>query len=290
MTVVVEHLSKTIFKKPILSDLNFTLVPGEIVGLVGRNGVGKTTLMRTLVDQYHPDAGRILVDDANLAQVPARRSDLFYLDADGIFFKRWRLTKIAQAFEAAYPAFDMAQYTHLLQRFKLNDQRYGQLSKGYQALVRVALAIASNAEFILFDEPFDGLDVIVRQQIVDLVIDLVADGKRGVLIASHDLRELDGLADRVLMLKHETLIKDIRLEALRQQASKRQMVFAGKTIPDAIKANGHILSIQGRVVIMLFDDYNNTVKAAVAAAKPVLNEALPLQLADLFVSELKEEA
>lgn len=289
MTVVVEHLDKTIFKKPVLADISFTLVPGEIVGLVGRNGVGKTTMMRTLVDQYHPDAGKILVNDADLSLVPARRSDLFYLDAEGIFFKRWRLTKVGQAFQAGYPNFDLDAYTKLLARFNLKDQRYGQLSKGYQALVRVALAIASNAEFILFDEPFDGLDVIVRQQIVDLVIDLVADGKRGVLIASHDLRELDGLADRVLMLKHETLIKDIRLEDLRQLASKRQMVFSGKIIPDVIKANGHILSIQGRVAIVLFEDYNDTVKSEVEAVNPVLNEALPLQLADLFISELKED-
>ena len=122
MTVAVEHLDKTIFKKPVLADISFTLVTGEIVGLVGLNGVGKTTMMRTLVNQYHPDAGKILVNDADLSQVPARRSDLFYLDAEGIFFKRWRLTKVGQVFQAGYPNFDLDAYTKLLARFNLKDR------------------------------------------------------------------------------------------------------------------------------------------------------------------------
>lgn len=288
MSIEVQALTKRIGTQPVLEGITFSWQLGEIVGLVGRNGVGKTTLMRTLIDQYHPDGGRIEISGADVAKVPTRRQDMFYLDTEALFFKRWRLPAIGATMALAYPHFDQAQYLTLLAKHDLNNQRYANLSKGYQALVRVALAIASQTPYILLDEPFDGLDVIIRKQIVALVIDTVASGKRSVMIASHALAELDGLADRILMLKDTRLIEDVTLEDLRQQAVKLQLVFAGTTLPAVIKTQGRILSVQGRVVTVLFTNYTPTLQQAIAQAHPVLNETLPVMLEDLFVSELRK--
>lgn len=288
MSIEVTALTKQINTQPVLEEITFSWQLGEIIGLVGRNGVGKTTLMRTLIDQYQPNGGRIEISGADVAKVPARRQDMFYLDTEALFFKRWRLPAIGATMALAYPKFDQALYLALLAKHDLSNQRYANLSKGYQALVRVALAIAAQTPYILLDEPFDGLDVIIRKQIVSLVIDTVAAGKRSVMIASHALAELDGLADRILMLKDTRLVEDVTLEDLRQQAVKLQLVFPDKTLPAVVKTKGRILSVQGRVVTVLFTNYSPALQQAITQAHPVLNETLPVMLEDLFVSELRK--
>lgn len=97
-----------------------------------------------------------------------------------------------------------------------------------QGLFNMILAISSNARFLLLDEPFDGLDVIVRKEVIGLLLEHISDNQRTALIASHNLNELENLADRVLLLKNQTIIKDYRLEEMRESAKKIQMVFKTK--------------------------------------------------------------
>lgn len=290
MKLTAQHLAKTIAGKRVLSQLDFTWQTGEIVGLVGRNGAGKTTLMRTLVDQYHADHGQVAIDGRNLAEAPQARQNLIYIDPTEVFFTRMNLAKIAQYYAAGYPHFDQNRYRNLLAANNLPlTKRYGELSKGYQALVVMALNLASAVPLILLDEPFDGLDLFIRETIVKAVIEEVAAGERGFLIASHDLAELDGLADRVLFLKRGTISRAVALEQVRSEAAKLQLVFATNQIPAVVRDRGQILNIQGRVITALFPAYTPIVKAALTAAQPVLMEVLPLSLSDLFRSEYAGE-
>ena len=290
MKLTAQHLTKTIGEKKVLSQVEFSWQTGEIVGLVGRNGAGKTTLMRTLVDQYHADHGQVAIDDQDLTAVPEARQQLIYIDPTEGFFARLTLAKLGRLYALGYPTFDQARYRSLLAD---NDlvlaQRYGELSKGYQALVVMALNLASAVPLILLDEPFDGLDLFIREMIVKAVIDEVAAGQRGFLIASHDLAELDGLADRVLFLKRGTISKTVTLEAVRDEAAKLQLVFPATQIPAAVRQYGQILNVQGRVITALFSPYTAAVEAALTAEQPVLIEKLPLSLSDLFRSEYAEE-
>ena len=151
----------------------------------------------------------------------------------------------------------------------------------------VALALASQAPYVFLDEPFDGLDVLIREKIVNLVVDAVADGQRTFLIASHNLIELDGLSDRVLFVKGGRISRDLTLEDVRQQAVKLQLVFKTNKIPAVVKQYGRILNIRGRVIEAVFPDFNQEIQAALAAEQPVLNESLPLSLSDLFKVEFR---
>ncbi|GAF38848.1 ABC transporter, ATP-binding protein [Agrilactobacillus composti DSM 18527 = JCM 14202] len=136
---------------------------------------------------------------------------------------------------------------------------------------------------------FDGLDILIRERIVNLVVDAVSDGTRTFLIASHNLVELDGLSDRVLFVKAGRISQDLTLEAVRKTAVKLQLVFPSKSIPAAVTANGRVLSVRGRVIEAVFPNFTPEVEAALAAEKPVLNEALPLSLADLFKVEFRSK-
>jgi ABC-2 type transport system ATP-binding protein len=290
VTLQVKQLSKQINKHQIISDVTFNWAPGEIIGLVGRNGVGKTTLFRTMVNHYVADAGQVLVDDHPIQQAPTRQREIFFLDTQYNFLSNYSLKELPDFYSLVYPKFDRQRYGELLRHFDLNaGDQYRRLSKGMRAMVNIILALTSNATYLILDEPFDGLDVIVRENIATMVIDEVADQRKGFLISSHDLNELDGLSDRVLLLKDSQLAHDYNLEAIRETAKKIQLVLPDKTIPAVLKEHSHLIRVSGRVLVVVITDYTDAIDQQLRALHPVLLEELPLTLEDLFRANLAHD-
>ncbi|MCT4487791.1 ATP-binding cassette domain-containing protein [Levilactobacillus parabrevis] len=290
MTLQVSGLSKQISGRAIIQDINFEWAPGEIIGLVGRNGVGKTTLFRTMMNQYVPEAGHVAIDGEDILDVPSRQEQLFFIDTQYNFLSTYRLWELPRFFGTVYPNFDGKRFTKLIAQFKLDpNSQYRRLSKGMRALVNLILALTSNATYIILDEPFDGLDVIVRENIATMVIDEVADQQKGFLISSHDLNELDGLSDRVLLLKDSQLVHDYNLEEVRSRAKKIQLVLNDKMIPDVLKAHSQLIRVSGRVLVVVITDYTPAIEQELKALKPVLFEELPLTLEDLFRANLAHD-
>lgn len=286
----VMKLSKMIEGKQILNDVHFELKANEIVGLIGRNGSGKTTLFRTLTGKYLPDKGEIELDGISLLTATQSKSELFYIDEAENFLAPYTLKTINQFYRTAYPNFNQDLFLTLTGSHQLPlHVNYHGLSKGMQGLFNMILAISSNARFLLLDEPFDGLDVIVRKDVIGLLLEHISDNQRTALIASHNLNELENLADRVLLLKNQTIIKDYRLEEMRESAKKIQMVFKTKKIPSLVKEHSRLLTIQGRVITAIFEDFNQDLANKIQTLQPVLFEELPLSLEDLFEANLKEK-
>ena len=290
----IKNLTKTIDQQPVLKDISFTLTEKEIVGLVGRNGSGKTTLFRVLAGHYLPDSGDIQINQESLFQHPAVKQDLFFIDEKENFLRTYSIKKIAKFYQLAYPKFDQVLFIDLIRKHELLLNRsYRQLSKGQQALFQVILAICSNAQYLLLDEPFDGLDLIVKKEVIGLLMEHLGEQSRTALIASHNLSELENLVDRVLLLKNQTISKDYRLEDMREKAKKLQLVFKTKKVPALVKENSKMLDFQGRVVTVVFERFSKELEEAIKEFDPLVYEELPLSLEDLFEANLnshKKEA
>ncbi|MHC5269078.1 ATP-binding cassette domain-containing protein [Enterococcus sp. LJL98] len=286
-----EQVGKNIDGKEIIKNVNFILHPNEIVGLIGRNGSGKTTLFRTISGQYTPDHGEISIYGTNLAIDPRQREEIFYIDEKENFLNMYSLKKINQFYQAAYPKFDQDLFIALMKQhqFPINLS-YRRMSKGMQGLFQMILAICSNATYLLLDEPFDGLDVIVRKQVIGLLLENLSETNRMALIASHNLNELEGLIDRALIIKGQTIMQDYRLETLRQNARKVQFVFKSKKVPDIVKEHSKVIDIQGRVINALFENYTEALEQEIRSFEPILFEELPLTLEDLFEANLSQES
>ncbi|KRM72482.1 ABC transporter ATP-binding protein [Lacticaseibacillus brantae] len=282
MSLVIKGLGTRIGQQQILTDINVDLHPGEIVGLIGRNGVGKTTFFKTILHQYLPNSGEIQIDGTNVTQDPSVFPRVFYLDDQNLYFAHESIRFAAQFAAMVYPDFDGDTFWRLMAANKLlARQPYRFLSRGLKAYVRVSLAVASGSPYVLLDEPFEGLDIIVREQILQLIVQEVADHQRSFLLASHDLDELDGLSDRVYMLKDGQIAGTYDLESLRQHAQKLQLAFKADQLPE-IAHQGQVISHRGRVYEILFSNYSDAIDAALRAGHPILMEPMSLTLTDLF--------
>ncbi|MGG5368703.1 ATP-binding cassette domain-containing protein [Enterococcus sp. AZ196] len=286
--MIVKNLAKTIDQLSVLKDIEFTLNDNEIVGLVGRNGSGKTTLFRILAGHYLPDEGDILIDQESVFEHPAVKQEIFFIDEKENFLRTYSIQKIGKFYQLAYPKFDQALFVELVKKHNFSlIQNYRQLSKGEQALFQIILAICSNAQYLLLDEPFDGLDVIIKKEVIGLLMEHLVEYSRTAMIASHNLAELESLVDRVLLLKNQAIIKDYRLEEMREKAKKLQLVFKTKKVPAIVKENSKMLDFQGRVVTVVFENFSEELETAIKGFEPLVYEELPLTLEDIFEANLK---
>lgn len=283
----VQNLTKRIHQKIILDDISFSLPKGEIVGLVGRNGTGKTTLLRTLAGQYLADEGEVWIQGTNIFVSPMFKEEIFYIDEKANFFASYTLGQLATFYRSVYPQFDEIYYQQLMKRYELTKvMRFKAISKGMQGLFKMILAIASRATYLLLDEPFDGLDVIIRKEVIGLLVGYIEESGHTALIASHDLDELDHLVDRVFFLNGATLSLGYELEQTKAQARKLQLVFKTKKVPTLLTEQTTILSVQGRVIVVLVERYTEEFAQKIKVLEPLLVEELPLNLEDLFMANV----
>lgn len=243
MTLSIKNLSKAIDQVPILEQVTFDVTGGSIVGLVGRNGAGKTTLMRLIAGEMQADTGEIIFDNKG-------RRSIFYLDPLSNWLAPFNAAKVADVLAIFYPDFDAARFEAILSDQKLSLKKaISSFSKGQKALIYIAAAIASQAQYLLFDEPLDGLDVFVKDAFKQMLLELVDEG-RGVMIATHNLAELDSLADRIL------LIKDTRVTEQETDADlvKIQFVYEGDELASNLTDVATILEKRGRVYVALISE------------------------------------
>ncbi|GMA69929.1 acetoin ABC transporter ATP-binding protein [Leuconostoc litchii] len=289
MSLILENISKKINHHAILNNVSFELNEGEVVGLVGRNGAGKTTLFRMLSGEVQPDFGRIGLDDRDYIKTTASHDQMFYVDMPDNWLAFYTPKRIKSILEVAYIKFDSDWYDEKLKQFNLNNNsRIQNYSKGMKALFTIIVSFASRAQYVLLDEPLDGLDVLVRDQVKQLIIDRVTKNNTTVLIASHNLIELDMLVDRILLLKDGTIDRTFAIEH-NKNIKKYQLAFEGDAMPDFLRNNGTIIAQVGHIVTIVFDNFDEEIGIKLAGSDFKFIEELPISSEDIFRASFANE-
>ena len=176
--------------------------PGEIIGLVGPNGAGKTTLLEVLAGMRRANTGQVQVlghEPWNQPEVVRLSLGFMWDDMPVFAMKIGDLLRLVSGY---YPSWDPALVNDLLERFKLDPKkRTDALSKGQGTRLRLLLALAFRPQVLLLDEPASGLDLGGKRALMELVLDIVQGSDRSVIISSHNLSDVERMADRVLVLK-----------------------------------------------------------------------------------------
>ncbi|MFC9777987.1 ABC transporter ATP-binding protein [Paenibacillus chitinolyticus] len=287
----VEALSKRIDGHPVLEDVRFRLGQGSIAALVGRNGAGKTTLLRTLAGILEPDRGEVRWEGRSIHEYPDAKRNIVYVPDSLDMLGGYTAKECADLYRLAYPDFDPAYFADQLRRFHLPERKkIRTFSKGMKALIGLLLAFSSKASLILLDEPTNGLDSIVRKQVLSFLVEEVASGNTSVLVSSHQLQELERIADTVIMIREGKLESASSLEETKGALHKLQVVFNGEPPGDFLSLpQVRVVSHVGRVytLLLLQDDSVQTLQH-LQHLNPLLVDRLSIQLEDVFEYRLGE--
>ncbi|MDH0865395.1 ABC transporter ATP-binding protein [Mitsuaria sp. GD03876] len=199
-------------RKAALQDLTFTIPAGRVVGLLGHNGAGKTSLMKALVGLKRPEGElRVLGLDPSSHRGQLLTS-LCYIP-DVAVLPRWaRVSELIRLMQGLQPKFSADRARQLLKRTSVTENdKVKQLSKGMVTQLHLALVAAIDARLMILDEPTLGLDVMSRKSFYEMLIDEWCDGERSVLISTHQVEEVESLLSDVLMLDEGRLVLDISL-------------------------------------------------------------------------------
>lgn len=219
--------------REVLRGLSFSVNPGEVYALLGRNGEGKTTAIRILLGFLEPHAGEArLLGERSDALPLAVRGRVGYVSEGHRLYAEMRVREAVRFERDTRPGFDESSASKELARLALDPQaRIATLSRGQRAQLALVLACAGAPEVLVFDDPAMGLDVAMRRELLESLIALLAERGTAVLFSTHILPDVERLADRVGILKDGALIVDAPLDVLKRRVQKRQCVPVNGTPP-----------------------------------------------------------
>ena len=280
--VEVKNLTKTFGGFTALKELNMTIPKGAVYGLVGPNGAGKSTLIRHIAGIYRPDSGEITIDGEAVWENPNAKAKLGYIPDDLFFFKSATIEDMRRYYRGLYPSFDDELFQKLGEKFDLpRKSPIRKFSKGMKKQAAFWLTVSCRPELLVLDEPVDGLDPVMRRQIMGLILADVAEYGTTVLVSSHNLRELEDICDHVGIMDKGRMLLERSLEDMQGGTIKVQ--FVGET-PEGLNILHR--ADTGRLKTLVLRSTAQEAEAVFSRADLTFYEVLPLSLEEIFIYEL----
>lgn len=291
--IEISSYTKRFDKKVALNGISFQISEGSIFGLVGSNGAGKSTLLRSLCGIYAPDGGSILIDGQPPYENPAVKSTVVFVPDFPYYLPQATLKTMSRLYQSLYPDWNRQEYQRLCGLFGLSQKtRIHNMSKGMQRQAALICALAAMPRYLLLDEVFDGLDPVMRQLLKRVISDQVAERGMTVVIASHNLRELEDFCDHVGLIHEGGVIFEQELDTLKLGIHKAQAVFQPPLESQQLEWLREQLDIvkleaRGSMISLVARKDQQTVEDVLAELDPVFSETLPLSLEEVFISEME---
>jgi ABC-2 type transport system ATP-binding protein len=284
--IQIQKLVKYYAGRRILNSVSFDVPRGCIFGLLGRNGIGKTTLIRILLGQEFPTRGKTILLGVDSTQLSAEtRSRIGYVAEGHHLIQHYHVQQIITLCKNLAHRWNDKFFSHLLDTFRLPmDRKIKDLSTGMRAQLNLALAMAADPELLILDDPTLGLDTVARRQFLELAIDVIQRDGRTILFSSHILSDVERIADRIGILVAGTLSVDCDLDTLKNRVKKLQILFRDTLpenlyIPDIIRRH----QTPGRELVLTVANWNPQKQAILNTYNPLSVTEIPLSLEDMFI-------
>ena len=216
MEIKLEHVSKKYGRHTAVNDVSITLSSGRIYGRIGPNGSGKSTTLKMMAGLLFPTSGFVKVDEEQVTREMVRQTA--YLTELDMFYPHFTVKDMVNFYQSQFPDFQTEQAYKLLNEMQLNpEKKIKKLSKGNRGRLKIVLALARRADVILLDEPFSGLDPMVRDSIVNSLVSYIDFEQQIVVIATHEIDEIETLLDEVIILANGEKVAQREVEDIREQ-------------------------------------------------------------------------
>lgn len=281
-------LSKT-FSGDVMAVSGFDLVVprGTVYGLIGRNGAGKTTAIRMLMGLLRANHGRAELLGQSMWTAPLEhRERITYVSQDQQVHAWMTLRELCHYVSHFYTAWDQTYADRLAERFDLaRDRMVGLMSGGQRRKVAILLALAARPEVLIMDEPAAGLDPIARRELVDELVDALAEGEdRTVLFSTHILADLERVADHVGIMDRGRIVTSSAIEDLQTSTKRVQIIFEDQEVPPGFKIPGAVhTDVSGPVVTAIVRMQSETQLDEIKHRYDVRINIYPLGLEEIFI-------
>ncbi len=215
--IEVKNLSKSFGKLKVLKNLNFKIEEGEVALVLGRNGVGKTTLYNLLLGNLSKDRGEIKISQLKPEKEREKIKEIVgFMPEVDYFYENWTVGENLNFIRKFFKNWDREKEKELLERFKIKiRQKINQLNKGAKRKLSLLFALCHNSKLFFFDEPLSGIDPIFREEILYSIIDEIQKKGGTFLISSHFLEELENIGTHLIFLKDGEVILEGKIEDLK---------------------------------------------------------------------------
>jgi len=287
--IVIESFTRRYGSHVAVDDLSLEVPRGSIFGLLGQNGAGKSTTIRTLLNLLQPTSGRLSVLglDSVTGSLALRRR-VGYLPEDPAYYLWMTVDEIVRFNAAFYPTWDRSLVDALLERLGLpRHRRLRALSRGMQAKVGLVLALGPRPEVLILDDPTSGLDPVVRREFLEAILANTQSEGGTVLFSTHLLHEMERVADEVAILHEGKLRVRASLDGLKAATNKLRAIYPER-LPDSFPVKG-LLRVernhhQALLTVTSFDE-SMPEKLRGDGAESV--EVIDLSLEEIFVETVK---
>ena len=190
-----------------LDGLNMTVPKGSIYGLMGLNGAGKTTIIKHLAGFLIEDSGEITIDGQLVPDNEELKKRVLFIPDELFFFRGYSMKEMARYYKGIYPNWNQERFEAMTKDFQLNaGSNIGKFSKGMKKQAAFCLAMSAMPDYLILDEPVDGLDPIVRHKLWHYIMSDVADREMTVLISSHNAKEMEDVCNYIGIMSHGKMV------------------------------------------------------------------------------------
>ena len=286
--IEVRDLVKTFDGFAALRGATLTVPKGAVYGLVGPNGAGKSTLLRHITGVFRQDSGEVLVNGVPVYENRHVKENIVSIPDDWFYYNQSTIREMAALYAGLYPRFDWERFERLRELFQLPEKKtIRRMSKGMQRQAAFWITISCLPEYLVLDEPVDGLDPVMRRMVWQVLLDDVAARGTTVLLSSHNLRELEDVCDHVGIMDRGKVLLERTLSDLQDTTVKLQVAYKTAeepTLPAELQILHH--SRVGRVHTYIMRGNSEEICRRMQITDPVLLEAIPLTLEEIFIYEL----
>ena len=293
MLITAKNVVKKFEKFTALNHFNMNVPEGSIYGLVGPNGSGKTTTIKHLIGMYKQDEGEILVNNEKVYDNEKVKSKIAYISDDLYFFHGYSIKDMAKFYSKIYKNFSFEKFNDLQKVFNIDLKRkVNKLSKGMKKQVAFWLTISCKPEILVLDEPIDGLDPIMKENVWKILLEEVQKRKMTVIISSHNLKELENVCTNIGIMKNGEMTLEKELEEQDNNIQKIQVVFSNNEEIEKIKEKLQMLKEEkiGSVYYFIVKGKQKEIEEKLKEYNLTLMEFLPLSLEEVFMFENGGEA
>jgi ABC-2 type transport system ATP-binding protein len=284
--IQVDKLTKRFGETRALDEVSLEIGPGRIVGLLGANGGGKSTLLRHIVGLYLPDRGDCRTFGTRTADLsPADLSRIGYVHQEGALIDWMTPRQLIRYVAAYYPTWNTELEGEFIERFELPvHSRVGTMSPGERQKLAILLAIGFDPELLILDEPAAALDPVSRHQFLELLLEIIQKDGRTILISSHILSDVEQVIDHVLVLDKGKLLRDCTFDALREEFLRVRLTSLNGPLSKPLDIRGMVNCEQNdrQAVVTMKSVYRDELDAAAQSLNCDV-EVLPVSFEETYM-------